>query len=331
MSKIAGLVTQCVLDKPLRQWLEQQCYSSGHDIDWYNVTQSTAEYKKRFENADAVITWNCRMPHWWLEARNKPVLYLDNSLINQRSGVFVDSCGYFSHSHICKDRLWQASSAIDLGDIAEKEFGWKAFSNGNPGGPILVAMQCENDCNIQFEFPLANQTQHKNRFFIELLKQNLPAGATVLIRPHPRERQKFLMEKLPSNWTLNMEGEFRHILPKCSALVTVNSTCASEAALLGTPTAVLGTGVFTGSGVMLECDKEPHKLHQIRNFKPVNAQLYCEALRTRSFLPYWPADGYDNPEFTLWLESVSVRKVPPFITCALQRPNLRTASCENRH
>ncbi len=308
MSKIAGLVTQCILEKPLKQWFEQQCGDADHDIEWYDVTRSTADYKKCFEAADAVITWNCRMPHWWIESRKKPVLHLDNSLINQRAGVFVDSCGYFSQSHVCKNRLWQASSEVDLGEIAKKEFGWKAFSNGNLSGPILVAMQCENDCNIQFEFPLAKHTQHKNRLFIELLKQYLPADTAVLIRPHPRERDKFVMENPPSNWTLNMEGELKQILPNCSALITVNSTCASEAALLGIPTGTLGTGVFTGSGVMLECHEEPHKVAQIRNFKPMNAHQYCGALRTRSFMPYRPEDGFDNPEFRLWLESVSVKK-----------------------
>ncbi|MDI1314808.1 hypothetical protein [Prosthecobacter sp.] len=309
MSKIAGLVTQCVLESPLKQWLERQCNNAGNNIDWYDVTRSTAEYKKRFEDADAVMTWNCRMPHWWLQSRKKPVLHLDNSLINQRAGVFVDSYGYFSHSHLCRDRLWQASSEIDLVKIAEKEFGWKAFSNGNPDGPILVAMQCENDCNIQFEFPLAKHTQHKNQLFIDLLKDNLPSEASVLIRPHPRERAKFTMEELPSNWTLNMEGEFKHVLPTCSALVTVNSTCASEAVLLGIPTAVLGTGVFTGSGVMLECHLEPQQVAQIRSFKTLQAQQYCGALRTRSFIPYWPEDSYNNPEFRLWLECINDRKL----------------------
>lgn len=302
MKKVAALVTQSILQSNLKDLIGSRCRDAGAEVTWINVTESTKLYKETFNEYQNIITWNCRMPHAWIRSKKRNVLFLDNSLIHQRYGVSADSDGYFSKSHFCEARLFNTETEFDFSQIA-KGIGFTPFTGGRPDGPILVAMQCRVDCNVNMEFPLAAKHKDKMEAFLNILHDHLPRRKKVLIRAHPRDQ--VITGKWRKEWRLEKSNKLSEILPKCSALVTVNSTCASEAVFLGVPVAVFGTGVFTGSKVVIDCSKEPRSVGKILSFKQDinNCKRYCAALMNHATLPY--AGDRTCSEFDRWLSRLT--------------------------
>lgn len=309
MKKAIALVPQAVLQSPLRVYLEWACAKRGINLEFYNVTDGTQRYSELFRSHRNVITWNCRMTDKWMKWHGENVLYIENSLLHQPSGIFIDHGGFFSNSNLRKQRSWELPSFCDLEGFTTRNFGWRAMDGGNANGPILVALQRSSDSNMQQEFPLGASHQDRTGAFIQLLKSHLPLGKKVTVRPNPR----FLKEwneglpsyDLPKDWEVNHEGKFYEVLPKCSALVTVNSTCANEAVTLGVPVAVLGTGNFTGSGAVLECHEKPENLQCLSDYTPDYGRCldYSRAILARHFLPYQKRDDDTNPQLELWLNA----------------------------
>jgi hypothetical protein len=302
MKQVSALVTEIVLKSDLKPWIEARCAAAGAEVTWHNVTQSTASYKEVFKSSTNVITWQCRMPHSWTTNWGNNVLHIENSLLCQKAGAFVDSRGFFSQSNLRVSGHWNASYDVDLGDFARRHFGWDAFSGGNPDGPVLVTLQCRKDCNINFEYP-ASPRGDKVVFTINKVLEHLPRSREVLIRPHPREREQFADLPPPEGCEWSLSGDFQTLLPQCSGMVTVNSTCASEACLLGLPVATLGTGAFTGSGATFECHECLSRLaHFFDHQNNLEAQQrYCSAILGAHFLPYRHEGEVRCPEFDLWL------------------------------
>ena len=302
MKKVTALVTEIVLNYDLKPWLEKKCNEAGAEVQWHNVTKSTANYCEEFKKAENVITWQCRMPHTWTQEWGNNVLHIENSLLAQNTGCFVDAKGFFSKSNLCREKHWENDYSPDLHGFAKRHFGWEAFSGGNPDGPVLVALQCRNDCNMNFEFPAAPKGDRVT-FTINTVLEHLPKDRPILLRPHPRERHLFKDAPVPPGCQWSMDGTLPELLPTCSALVTVNSTCASEACLLGIPVAVLGTGAFTGSNAVFECHNDLSKLSRFFEHKNdlVAQQRYCSAVLGAHFLPYRHGKEVSCPEFDLWL------------------------------
>ncbi len=302
MHTVTAFVPEIFLNSNLPDWFDWKAAERGADIEWLNVNTQMPRYKQAFKECKNIITWQCRMPHKWTSSQGVNVLHMDNSLIAQKKGCFVDARGFFSESNL---RHRDSDNEAPCEQIAQDWLGWTAFSGGDPDGPVLVALQHRRDCNINFEFPLAPRGDDKVIFTLEVLKKHLPKGLYVWVRPHPRERELFAeRETLPDNWVWAMDGTLAEVLPKCSALVTVNSTCATEACLLGLPVAVLGTGAFTGSGAVEECHQDFSKLQDILAFKPdKNAQrAYVSKVLGRHTLPYDAPDTLENVEVDLWLD-----------------------------
>lgn len=284
------LSPQLLLRSRLKIWLDAKCKKQGVDLQWHDVDHPKTNFHEVFRSSPSVIAWNCGVFHSWLTKEKQNVLHVENALISQPAGLFVDHGGFFSNSNLCRKQTWkQTYSHANPEFLARRDFGWSAFAGGNPAGPVLVALQCRGDCNLKTEFPLGAGAPDKVIRTLELLKKHLPQDRPVLVRPHPRERAAFENGGVwRGDWTLDVEGTFAARLPKCSALVTVNSTCASEASLLGIPAATLGTGAFTGSGVTLECATAPERLAQLSSFIPDlhRCRAYANAILGRHFLPY---------------------------------------------
>jgi len=306
MSTVAAFVPEIFLRSKLPHWFDEQCAARGHSIEWLNVNNSMPLYKQAFKDYKNIITWQCRMPHSWTTASGANLLHIDNALINQRHGCFVDSKGFFSQSNLRINQHWLCDHQADYIEAA-KPFGWKPFSGGNPDGPILAALQYRRDCNVNFEFPLAPKKEDKVLFTLDVLKKHLPTGCRVVVRPHPRERELFTStQELPENWSWSLDKTLADILPSCSVLVTVNSTCATEACLLGLPVAVLGTGTFTGSGAVSECHDDFSRLEGITEMQADHdaQRKYVGAVLKRHTLPYEFTGEMSNSEVDLWLDSL---------------------------
>lgn len=303
MKHVAALVTKIVLESDLKLWIERKCDDAGARVEWFSVTESTARYKEVFQSSANVITWQCRMPHWWTSKWGNNVLHVENSLLSQGTGCFVDSRGFFSESALCKEQHWQNSYDVDCDGFSERQFNSKAFQGGTNGGPVLLALQCRNDCNINFEFPAAPKGD-RVEWLLTQLEQLAPGDTPLLIRPHPRERHLFETHPKRGQFEWSMDGDFPNVLKECSALVTVNSTAASEGCLLGIPVAVLGTGAFTGSGAVFECHENLGRLHDFMAARHRNEEAqrrYCQAVLGAHFLPYRHVGDVTCPEFDRWL------------------------------
>lgn len=318
--KAIALATDSVLGNPLGRSLKYCCMTCGIELDTHSVTAGCAEYKPLFEKYDQVITWNCRMPHNWPTARGKNVLFVENALLSQGCGAFVDARGFFSQSNLCRERHWDSVSyeahAGRVRDFVRDKFKWEAFSGGTPGGPVLVALQNSLDCNMRYEFPFgAKRGGDRLLSSLEVLATHLPrfGDRKVLIRPHPRfmawwdehfeeYRGKFWRDE----WELNLGGSIYELMPSCSALVAVNSTVISEGMTLGLPIAAIGTGAFSGCGGILECAADPSRLGEIGSFEPdVEAcKKYVAAVLTRHQMMYaWkPTEVFANEEFQKWVK-----------------------------
>lgn len=304
MKKVSALLTEIVLNSEVKPWIEKRCIEAGAEVEWHNVTKSVSDYKDVFRSSPNVITWQCRMPHSWTSSWGNNVLYVDNSLLHQRSGCFVDSRGFYSESNLHKEKHWEKSYEIDCDDFCQKAFKTSAFKGGEVGGYVLLALQCRNDCNINFEFPLAPRCD-RVEWFLQQVVDLMPESVRLLIRPHPRERKLFENHPLRSKFQWSMDGDLSTILPKCSSVITVNSTVATEACLFGVKSAVFGTGTFTGSGAVYEFDGDFNRLLEFIDGGKIeveNQKKYCQAVLGAHFLPYRGIDGVKCPEFDRWIE-----------------------------
>lgn len=311
-AKAIALVSKSVMDTDLRNFFEQKCRERRIKLRFHCVAGDCSQYSTLFKAYQHVITWNCRSSHAWMSANGRNVLYIENSLLHQGAGIFVDHRGFYSQSNLCREKTWQNIHEVDLAAFTRQSFGWEPGQGGNPEGPILVCLQNALDANLRWEFPLATGSPDRLKTTVELLNQHLPRGVPVLLRPSPRFIE-WWNEKSPSyairdDWTVTSEGKFKDVLPRCRALVTVNSTCASEAATLGIPVATLGTGAFTGSGISLECAHDPTRLQDILTWTPAlgAGRRYGEAILGRHFLPYRKPNGCE--EFERWLDQCTLKK-----------------------
>lgn len=307
MRIVIAFVPEIFLNSTLPSWFDRKCAERGYKVEWLNVNISMPRYKPAFNQVKNIITWQCRMPHSWTSSQSVNLLHIDNALLAQRHGCFVDARGFFSESNLCASHHANSNADYPCEVFAAKHFGWQAFQGGTQDGPILLALQHRRDCNVNFEFPGAPKTLDKVKFTIEVAKTYL-SDRHVLVRPHPRERELFTdRETLPDGWEWSMDGSLADVLPKCSALVTVNSTCATEACLLGLPTYTLGTGTFTGSGAVREC-ADNFGLIQGAGYEPCsNEELaaqrqYVSTVLTHHTLPYNAPPHFENQQVDLWLE-----------------------------
>ncbi len=312
MKNAIALVTESVLKSALKDWMGTRLDAAGIEVRWHSVTRGGGQFVELFNAHRNVIAWNCRMPHAWLHRNGQNVLHIENSLISQRAGIFVDHGGFFTKSNLHRQETWKQPHRANVEFFTRREFGWEAFSGGTPGGPVLVCLQNGPDCNLQWEFPLSERGEDKVKKTLQLVRDHLPKDRPVWIRPHPRHVESFAekqAEYLGEVWREDFQpapaGPFKKLLPQCSALVAVNSTCVNEAVTLGLPVATLGTGAFTGTGCTLECGQQPERLAELGVFHPEReaCRAYAAAILARHFLPYDVQPQRENEEFNLWLNS----------------------------
>jgi hypothetical protein len=306
--KAIAIVPKSVLKSKIVPWVEAKAKTRGLEIEWVDVSENPSGYKNLVAASRNVIAWNCRVQHDWMKSTGNNILYVDNSLISQKAGIFIDNGGFFSNSNLNVKKSWLLEGNPHLAFIAKRDFNWELLKGPNLQGPVLVALQLRDDCNVNFEFPLAENEQDKVVASLKILKKHLPRGRKILVRPHPREWDNFSCNGVwRDDWEISQGGPFYPLLEQCSALVSVNSTCVSEAALLGIPTATLGRGAFSSAGFTLDCSEKPERLSGLLDFSPPTdrALAYCAAVLSHNFIPYDVAEGRQVLEFERWLQAAS--------------------------
>lgn len=301
MSQVSAiaLMQDHVLRSKAWKSIREQCEAANILIQEYALSKHLADYKSLFQSNQNIITWGVKLSHQWMIQGGKNILFIENGLLKQSSGMFVDTMGYFSNSRISVGREFEMASPSPLRRTQEREKCCIRDIHCNPDGPILVVLQQELDASIQYYFPLALGKHMKHLFLLQLVRDFAPARKRILVRPHPREREASLF--IGGEWELDSIGAFTDRLPDCSAIITVNSTCVSEAALTDIPIATFGTGAFSGSGISIECHQDPSRLRLLFDEKPddVARNRYINTV-LRHHIPYNQCD-VENDEINRWI------------------------------
>lgn len=329
-----AVVTAAVGGSALRQALDAVAAAAGVTLAWFNADR---DYRARVRGALNLVTWGVKWPHRAYTAHGRRnVLFLENGLLCQRRGAYVDATGYFADSAIVRRKEYDveptAAERQALAAHLQAAFGWSAESRANPAGPILVALQTHNDAPVKYYFPLRPAGADPILVTLELCARYLPKGRKVLVRPHPKDarwwqaNEAAYRQAMPPEWQVATGGNVYELLTQCAALVTVNSTLATEALGLAMPVAVLGRSAFTDSGAALDCSERPELLGTLLDWAPdqVRIERYlCAVLRHQ--LPY-AADAATvaaNPYVQEFLQrALAASGKPKKATRAASRPAL---------
>ncbi len=285
--KVLGLLPDYVLNSPIFNYWEKFLNEQNIFIRKVSVTGGCKDYLKLFQEYPNIITWNCRTKHSWIEAQNKNVLFIDNSLLKQNSGIFLDNRGFFGDSNLQK-RYSQIEN-IPLQEeekmkiLINEKFNFPFLSHSTKNNKVLVALQHHLDSNINFQFPFGEKFQDKIEATLCFIKTFLPEEYEVTIRPHPRfinhwndNFDKYQKSFWNSNWKIDLSKSAYNELSDYGYLISVNSTLVQEAICSGIPVATLGVGTFTDHKVTLECAKDFSCLKNLKNFsvKPEEITQY---------------------------------------------------------
>lgn len=300
-----ALVTKAIKDSKLAQSLALVCAKHGLPL----LIQSDRDgYKSAWRKCKNLITWGVKWPSRYYRRRGKNVLYLENGLLCQRSGVYVDHMGYFCDSSISQT----PQPAPSFAEVAamqahvKRHLGVDWFEGGNDTGPVLVACQTGRDCSVRYHYAPNRKDRSAVLSLIEDAYQYLPAGTSVVVRPHPRERAALDGIALPDGWTIDNIANPIESLRRCRGVVTITSTLATEALSMGLPVACLGRGAWQGSGAVIECAENPANLVHVLDKHPEEWQAIaylCAVLRHQ--LPYNATveDVENNESVQAWLKN----------------------------
>lgn len=271
----SGLKTKAValvVDHTIRQLggaLVEACYRSGVDLELALIDET---YWRRVERERNIMTWGVRQPTSRYKRPGKNPLFIDNGLLAQWSGAYLDDGGWYSDSTLVNDRPTPTEEELNqLSRFVRRHFGWGLFQGGNPDGPVLYAVQNEADSSQTLQFPAMNRTLGPTVSGLKMLSE-MQLDRPVLVRPHPRHLDIWPDLKIKAepywqeSWTEDYSRNVYRTLAGCSMLVTVNSTLANEAMSLGIPVVMFGVGTFSGVDQRDQQDVAAHLCSILRSY-----------------------------------------------------------------
>jgi len=287
-----------------------------------------------YENKN-VVTWIFRIPHSSYKGIN--TLFLDNGLLFQKNGIFLDHLGHWTDSSFVLGNKASAKYSKEeystLCKYMLDNFGFDKRDDFDKDGPILIALQTKSDCPTQFYFkhPLYNYEVLVPSFtlgmklekrtiksvsedsvynLLHICKDKFPENVPVIVRPHPLDRERFksqfslYAEFFKGNWSIDESPKIYDTAKKCRVIVTINSTVATEMLFIGIPVVVLGKGLFTNSGAVFDCSEDFEKLKYFPDYVPdverINSFL-CSILRYQ--VPYNASCEFieNHPSVKAWI------------------------------
>jgi hypothetical protein len=318
-TKTISLVTGNVSKSKMFQGIKKIFMHEGIELEVCNPRE---KYKQKWGEADNLITWGVKWPTSMYKKDGRNVLFLENGLLKQGSGIFIDTVGYFGDSSMVvnKDNQKKATKEEreNLYEHIKKHFGWEYGQfGGDRNGPVLVALQMNGDASMRHYFPLCNKASEtlRNKFFLELIKRHIPEDIPLILRGHPKERNKdYKVPEIeggyPDNWAIENGGNIKNILPTVRGVVTVCSTVGTEALGLGLPVATLGNAAFVGAGATHDCSQNPSLLSEFGSYTPNMPKItnyLCSVLRHQISYHATEEEVANNPHFIKWFDEVKRR------------------------
>ena len=308
-----ALIPQFIHDS-IAPALVEACALHGLDLEVPRVRRE--DYPTLVQRVDNLITWGMKHPASFYHELGANTLFIENGLLSQRNNISIFTEGYFADSDLCINREYEQPATQpevrQIYAIVRDRFGWDMFAGGDPAGPILYAIQRSSDMPCQFYFPGNNMGYDSIEAGLRIAARHLNKEV-VWIRPHPRFHNEWdmLEPKYRSyfgpGWSVHKDGSIYDLLPKCSALITINSTVATEALSLGLPVATLGHSTYTGAHVTWECADNTDLLHLHRYHTPNRAAVWnylAAVLRHQLPVSASPQQIANNVSFRRWIERI---------------------------
>jgi hypothetical protein len=300
-------------DSSLGEAIRDAVADRGYALDVCGITD---DWPRLVDTCTHLTTWGCKESHRRYALNHPAVLFVENGLLCQSWGAYVDSTpgGYFAHSSIVGAREFEAAPDEWPQVLAHcRQYLGLGPGDYDPAGPVLIALQTERDAPLLHYAPRWDQQIPAAAWLLRAADKYLKAGVAAVIRPHPRAPDldavlKAAGEAVRPDWRVDATGTASDAIRRASAVVTINSTVATEALVTGIPVACLGHGAFTRSTAVLECGDAPERLAHLADWRPDTAavQGYLCAV-WRHLVPY-SADLYRvrrNPYISRWLDAIT--------------------------
>ena len=308
-----GLRVPCVVGPSLARsggframaaWLAQ----CGVTLD---VSTDFHRYADRWRRARNWATWGVKWDSPTYRRGRKRVLFIENGLLSQSSGFYVDDAGYFADSSIVTDRDPPTHAEVAAMQAhCQRLSGRPWWSGGDPAGPVLIALQDNRDGAVRArQYPLRDG--NPNAATLLYAAAALPRGAPVVVRRHPNDTTT--PPALPDGWRFDDVQDKWASIARCRAMVTATSTLATEALALGLPVAALGRSCWVGSGAVLDCSTDPARAAQLLNWHPDewDAIRYLVSVLRHQVGYSDTADRIATlPPLRRWVRAVTAREAP---------------------
>lgn len=216
------------------------------------VNAGNCNYTKITDSYSNIITWGMKLPwKWYKSKKGKNFLFIENGLLSQKNGMYIDHSGWFGDSSICKEPQPEPTNeeitALEnkVKEIWDKEL----YQYEGSSGPILFAAQMKRDMGPKHYF--------NGKFYdvFPLLHSDY-RNENLVIRKHPRERLNRERIKMSDKWCFDKSsGNIYDRLKDFSKVVSINSTLLIESAVLGLPVHSYGRHVYDGFNLSDKADR----------------------------------------------------------------------------
>jgi len=290
----------------------RQCKDRGIELECQKFSTTSESHTETYRSYRNIITWGFKMSHDWYLQDGRNVLFIENALLRQPSGVYIDDSGFFINSSIVKEEEWTYPFSDDelnkLKDHTKSAYGWDLNAGGDTDGPIMIIVQQRNDAPCKYHFKHRHGDKDPVEVLLSFCRKYLPDRGA-LVKPHPKfldewaEKEDVFKKYFRENWEMCDNKEPRDILKTCSAVVTINSSLATEVQLLGIPIATFGEGAYSKSKTVLECSDDPKKVSEILSFEPDlwrSAAYLCAVMRHQVSYDNFEQDLKNNRYFDRW-------------------------------
>ena len=213
-------------------------------------------------------------------AKHDNVFFAENAWFPQSAGCYVDRTGPNALSSICGSI--QDDSPLDEEGVTGfvRELHSRMDLSNSPAakldlkGYMFVPLQAERDAQILYWSHCKGKRGWRQAWFVDQLCKAFP-NEQIVIRPHPRDPQTARRIEETSeefrnhpNASFQTAGNSYQWLARAKAVVGITSTVLLEALTFYKPVCAMGSGLFSGNRVVLECNGDETVLQKLSSYQP---------------------------------------------------------------
>jgi hypothetical protein len=205
----------------------------GYSYRWEGLKGELFEAASVIEHASMAVIWNGLQSGGPLvtrmcKRRGIPVCYIEWGLLPQSATFSVDPCGFCGDSILTKDVSWVTDVDMEKLYLIRSELQ-KRYPL-QQGDHVLAALQIDSDTQVLYFSPYRNMGE-----FVADVEAMYPSGR-IVVRPHPKATAKPAFARAQ----VDGDGDFLDAAARAGVVISINSTCLWEAAILGVRVVALG-------------------------------------------------------------------------------------------